>query len=51
MALLDVGLDVEVGEEAYEREGIADEGIVHPLGKVTVDVERVNSVNDGQTEL
>ena len=49
--LLDVGLDVEVGEETYEGEGVANQGVVHPLGEVTVDVERVDSVDYRKTEL
>ena len=49
--LLDVGVDVEVGEEDYEGDGIADARVVHPLGKVTVNVQRVGGMYDGHTEL
>ena len=50
-SLLDVRLDVEVSEEADEREGVADESVVHPLGKVAVDVERMEGMDYGKTEL
>ena len=44
-------MEVEVGEENDERSGIADEGEVHPLGEVAVDVERMHAMDDGQREL
>lgn len=38
---LDVRLVVEVGEEEDEGDGVGNERVVHPLGEVTVDVQRV----------
>ena len=42
---------VEVGEEQDEGDGVSDEREVHPFGKVAVNVERVDGVDDGQAEL
>ena len=50
-SLLYVGLDVEVGEETDEGEGVANQSVVHPLGEVAVNVERVDSVDYCKTEL
>ena len=50
-SLLDVGLDVEVCKEADEGEGIAYESVVHPLGEIAVDVDRVSAMDYGKTEL
>ena len=44
-------MEVEVGEEDDEGGGVGYEGVVHPLGEVAVDVERVHAVDDGQGEL
>ena len=49
--LLDVSVDIEVGEEDDEGSGIAYKCEVHPLWEVAVDVERVERMDDGQTEL
>ena len=43
--LLDVSVEVEVGEEDDEGDGIADERVVHPFGEVTVDVDGMDSVD------
>ena len=37
--LLDVGMDVEIGEEDDKGSGVAKQGIVHPLWKVAVNVK------------
>ena len=44
-------MDVEVGEEDDERDGIANQAVVHPLGEVAVNVQRVDCMDDGQSEL
>lgn len=46
-----VGLVVEVAEEDDEGDGIADKGVVHPVGEVTVDIEGQCSVANGHMEL
>lgn len=46
-----VGLVVEVAEEDDEGDGVADEGVVHPVGEVAVDVEGQGCVADGDVEL
>lgn len=46
-----VGLVVEVAEEDDEGDGIADEGVVHPVGEVAVDVEGQGCVANGDVEL
>lgn len=46
-----VGLVVEVAEEDDEGDGVADEGVVHPVGEVAVDVEGQGRVADGDMEL
>lgn len=46
-----VGLVVEVAEEDDEGDGVADEGVVHPVREVTVDIERQGRVADGDVEL
>lgn len=46
-----VGLVVEVAEEDDEGDGVADEGIVHPVREVAVDVEGQGCVADGDVEL
>ncbi len=51
LALLDVCLNIEVSEESNEGDGISNESIVHPLGKVAVNVERVEGMYNGETEL
>ena len=48
---LDVGVVVEIGEEDDEGDCVTDEGVVHPLWEVAVDVERVDGVDYGQTKL
>lgn len=44
---LDVSVDIEVGEEDNKGDGVPNEGIVHPLGEVAVNVEGVHSMDDG----
>lgn len=46
-----VGLVVEIAKQDDESDGIADEGVVHPVGEVAVDVERQSRVPDGDVEL
>lgn len=46
-----VGLVVEVAKEDDEGDGVADEGIVHPVREVAVDVEGQGRVADGDVEL
>ena len=46
-----VGLVVEVAEEDDEGDGVADEGIVHPVREVAVDVEGQGRVADGDVKL
>lgn len=46
-----VGLVVEVAEEDDEGDGVADEGVVHPVGEVAVDVEGQGRVANGDVEL
>lgn len=46
-----VGLVVEVAEEDDEGDGVADEGVVHPVGEVAVDVKGQGRVADGDVEL
>lgn len=48
---LDVGLDVEVGEQDDEGYGIAYQRVVHPFWKVAVDVQGMNSVDYSKAEL
>ena len=43
--LLDVSVEVEVGEEDDEGDGVADERVVHPFGEVTVDIDGMDSVD------
>ena len=50
-ALFDVRLDVEVGEETDEGEGVANQSVVHPLWEVAVNVERMDGVDYCKTEL
>lgn len=50
-ALLDVGVDVKVGKETDEGEGVANQSVVHPLGEVAINVERVDSMDYCETEL
>lgn len=42
---------VEVAKQEDEGDGVADEGVVHPVGEVAVDVERQGRVADGDVEL
>ncbi len=51
LSFLYIRLNVEVGEEDDERYSITNESIVHPFGEVAVNVERVDGMHDGQTEL
>ena len=44
-------MDVEVCKEKDEREGIANQNVVHPLGEVAINVERVEGMDDGKGEL
>ena len=44
-------MNVEVGEENDEGRGIRNEGVVHPLGEVAVDVQRVHAVESSATKL
>lgn len=46
-----VRLVVKVAEQDDEGDGVADEGVVHPVGEVAVDVERQGGVADGDVEL
>lgn len=46
-----VGLVVEVAEEDDEGDGVADEGVVHPVGEVAVDVQGQSRVAYGDVEL
>lgn len=46
-----VGLVVEVAEEDDEGHGVNDQTPVHPHRKRTVQVQRLNSVSDGNMEL
>lgn len=46
-----VRLVVEVAEEDDEGDGVADEGVVHPVREVAVDVEGQGRVADGDVEL
>lgn len=46
-----VCLVVEVAKQDDEGDGVADEGVVHPVGEVAVDVQRQGSVADGDVEL
>ena len=48
---LAVGMNVEVSEENNEGRGIRDEGVMHPLGEVAVDVQGVHTVQSGSTKL
>ena len=50
-ASLDVCVEVEVGEEYDKGCSIANECVVHPLREVAINVERMECMNDGQTEL
>ncbi len=44
-------MNVEVGEEDDEGYSVPNESIVHPFGEVAVNVERVDGMHDGQSEL
>ncbi len=44
-------MDVEVGEENNERNGVTNQAVMHPLGKVAVDVQRMGGMDDGQRKL
>lgn len=44
-------MDVEVGEEDDEGDGVANQSPVHPLGEIAVDVEGMDGVDYGKTEL
>ena len=44
-------MDVEVGEQDDKGDGIAYARVVHPLGKVAVNVQGVCSMDDGHGEL
>ena len=44
-------MNVEVSEENNEGRGIRDEGVMHPLGEVAVDVQGVHTVQSGSTKL
>lgn len=46
-----VGLVVEVAKEDDEGDGVADEGVVHPVGEVAVDVQGQCRVANGDVEL
>lgn len=46
-----VGLVVEVAKEDDEGDGVAYEGVVHPVGEVAVDVQGQGRVTDGDVEL
>lgn len=48
---LNIRLNIEVSEEDNERNSISNQSVVHPLGKITVNVERVNCMYNGQTKL
>lgn len=48
---LNISMDVKVGKEDYEGDGISNEAVVHPLGEVAVNVQRVSGMDDGQGEL
>lgn len=42
---------VEVSEKDDEGDRVADEGVVHPVGEVAVDIEGQGCVADGEVEL
>ena len=44
-------MNVEVGEEDDERDGVTNQCPVHPLGEVAVNVEGVDTMDDRKTEL
>ena len=44
-------MDVEIGEENNEGDGVAYQSVLHPLGEVAINVESICSVDDAQREL
>lgn len=46
-----VGMYVEIGEEDDEWYGVSNQCVMHPFGKVAINIKWVQGMNDGKTEL